>query len=477
MSSERRLRPAGAALLLLACVWMTPSLGAATPLYAAREARTCDTCHLEPGKWVNPQVVDRKCTLSCQACHVDPAGGGMRNASGRFLGRATLPMIATSPRPTQDWDRELFRALYRRDKATTYSDSLPPSPADLAASRSSQFAAHDLWAHGRPLGSPSRWSLYQGRYGALRADPLVRIGWDVRLAVLVSMGSLAFPMQVDLPVLLHPVEHVSLLVNTGVRGRRTGASDTVDDPSTPYFREAFLLVHELPYLAYAKAGRFVPDFGLRLDDHTSDIRRAFELDGSLPQARVSGVEVGLNPNYPYLRASYFRSTSRFRDPEQFNPFDVDDGYGYAVSAGLRGEGWSVGASTLLRRRPVSEGGDATTVGGYAVFNPWFYHHGLPLTWQGEFDVGDRTRESGRSTRQIAMYQELSWRAANGLNVLLAQDWADPDREVKDDHTLRLSLGAQVTPLPGVTLDTRVRALFPAGEQSGTDLFVQLHFWN
>jgi hypothetical protein len=449
----------------------------ATPLYAAREARTCDTCHLDPGGWVNPKLADRKCTLSCQACHVDPAGGGMRSASGRFLGRSTLPMVATSPRPTQDWDRELLPFLYRPDKATTYSDSLPPSPADLAASRQAQFAPHDRWAHGRPLGSPSRWSPYQGRYGALRSDPMLRVGWDVRLAVLVSRSSLAFPMQVDLPVMLHPVEHVSVLVNTGARGRRTGAGDTFDDPGTPYFREAFVLLHELPYLTYAKVGRFVPDFGLKLDDHTADIRRAFELDGSLPQARVSGVELGVNPNYPYVRASYFRSTSRYRDPDPFSVFDADEGYGCAVNAGLRAEGWALGASTLLRRRPLDEGGDASTYGLYAAFNPWFYRKSLPLTWQAEFDLGDRTRDSGQSARQAAFYQELDWRAANGLNLLLTQDWADPDRQVQDDHTLRLGLGAQITPLPGITLDVRGRALFPAAEQSGADLFVQLRFWN
>jgi hypothetical protein len=466
----------GLAAVLLAGIWVCAAEpSGATALYAARESRACDSCHLDPSSWKNPRVADRKCTLSCQSCHVDPAGAGMRNVSGRFLGRSTLPMIATSPRPTRDWDRELLPALRRRDKATTYTDSLPPSPTDFEASRA--FAPRDRWAWGHPAGSASRWSMFEGRYGRLRADPLLRVGWDVRLAALLTKGTLAFPMQVDVPVLVHPVEHVSFLVNTGARGRRSGVADALDDASTPYLREAFVLVHELPWLAYAKAGRFVPDFGLRLDDHTAQIRRAFELDGAVPQARVSGVEVGVNPNYPYLRASWFRSTSKLRDPDRFDVFDADEGWGTAVNVGFRELLWGVGASALARRRPLSEGGDATTFGAYAILNPWFWRRDVPLTWQAEGDVGQWTRHSGRTTRQAVFYQELDWSCANGVNLLLAHDWADPDREVADDDLMRFSGGLQLIPIPGVTLDARARLLLPPHASAGSDVFLQLHLWN
>jgi len=115
--------------------------------------------------------------MSCQSCHVDPAGGGLRNSVGRFYGRSTLPMIATSPRPTQDWDREFIGPLYRKDRATSYTDSLPPSPATLEESRDPKYAPRDFWAWGEPIGGTSRYSLFQGRMGRLNADPLFRVGW------------------------------------------------------------------------------------------------------------------------------------------------------------------------------------------------------------------------------------------------------------------------------------------------------------
>jgi len=476
MRRSRAIVVAACALVGALAVLATPRPSSATPLYAAREGRTCDNCHLRPNNWVNPAVLERKCTMSCASCHVDPAGGGMRNAAGRFFGSATLPMIATNPRPTQDWDAWIAGILYRKDRRTTFNDSLPEGPVDFAASHDARFAPSDTWAIGSPAGGPSVHSRFQGRYAALNADPLFRLSWDARLALLVSQGAFAFPMQADVAMAFHPVEHVTMLANVGARGRSTGASDTFDDPRTPYLREGFVMVHEAPGNLYAKAGRFVPQFGLRIEDHTAQHRRAFEQDGSVPDARVTGVELGANPNYPYLSASWFRSTSRERAPSAFDLFDTDRGTGAAIDLGYRETGWSLGGSALLHRRPIAEGGDATSYALYGSINPWFYRRGIPLTYQAEYDYGRYQRESGRETKRVGFWHEIDWRAGNGVNVLVTQDWVDPDTEVLDDHAFRLGAGLQLTPIPGITLDTRIRALFPATGRSGADGFMQIHLW-
>ena len=193
-----------------------------TPNYSGRSGRTCDNCHLTPNDWQNPSMAERKCSLSCQTCHVDPAGGGMRNASGRFYGRSTLPMIATSPRPTADWDNG-FPGIGRRDRATTYSSNLPLGPNTFEESHAYHDSIGDWSSRGRPYGSPTKYEFFQGRYGTINADPFFRIGADVRFATLVSAGKLqSFPMQFDIPVSLHPVHHLTLFVNTGVQGRSSG---------------------------------------------------------------------------------------------------------------------------------------------------------------------------------------------------------------------------------------------------------------
>lgn len=147
------------------------------------------------------RILDRYCL----PCHVDPDGGGMRNTSGRFFGRATLPMIASSPRPTMDWDRWAGKLLYRRDRATSFTDSLPQGPRNFAESRDSRYGPRERLAVGAPLGGSSALAPLAGRYGAVNADPLFRVSWDLRFATLLAgENGLTFPMQADLGATLQP---------------------------------------------------------------------------------------------------------------------------------------------------------------------------------------------------------------------------------------------------------------------------------
>ena len=69
----------------------------ALPQFAVRSARACDTCHVDPTGWVDPEVALRKCSLNCNVCHVSPSGAGMRNEAGIYYGRQTLPMFGDRP--------------------------------------------------------------------------------------------------------------------------------------------------------------------------------------------------------------------------------------------------------------------------------------------------------------------------------------------------------------------------------------------
>jgi len=446
----------------------------ATPQYAAQAGRTCDSCHILPD-WDTPKLAHQKRNMSCGTCHVDPAGGGMRTASGRYYGRATLPMIATSPRPQDDWDRN-FPGVGRRDKATPYESYLPVGPKNLEQAPAYRDSIDDKWAWGTPKGMTPD-TPFPGRHFKLNNDPMLRIGGDFRFAALFSASSLVFPMQADVHTAVHPVHHATLLMNVGARGQSSGYSDTIDDSHTPYFRELFAMTHEWPYQSYAKAGRFVPAFGLKLDDHTTRTRREFELDTSLPETRVLGVEAGFVAAYPFFQASYFKMKNKFEEPDPWDIFDVDDGWGTAFNAGWRDLGWSFGASALMRRRPLDQGGDSDTYAVYASLNPWYFWQNIPLTLQGEIDTGTSQRASGLDQKKLVMYGEVDWSAWNGVTLLTAYDWADPDRDVVDDESGRLQIGAQLTVYPGVTLDSRIRYLSvatPTG--SDTDFFTQLHVW-
>ena len=51
-------------------------------LIALREADNCAGCH-KPGRSQRP-FLERRCTLDCQGCHVDPTGAGPRNQWGYY---------------------------------------------------------------------------------------------------------------------------------------------------------------------------------------------------------------------------------------------------------------------------------------------------------------------------------------------------------------------------------------------------------
>ena len=96
----------------------------AEPYLSNRYAQNCAACH-SPGR-LNRPAAGRRCTLSCQGCHVNPQGGGMRNQYGIWN--------------QQRWLRS-FRSDFFRDKPT-------PAPLDhqpyadrvkQLASRASEF--------------------------------------------------------------------------------------------------------------------------------------------------------------------------------------------------------------------------------------------------------------------------------------------------------------------------------------------------
>ena len=53
----------------------------AEPWLSTRYAQNCAGCHLFESQNLVPK--DRRCSLSCQGCHVNPNGGGMRSFYGK----------------------------------------------------------------------------------------------------------------------------------------------------------------------------------------------------------------------------------------------------------------------------------------------------------------------------------------------------------------------------------------------------------
>ncbi|MFT4626843.1 MAG: hypothetical protein ACI8PZ_005523 [Myxococcota bacterium] len=430
----------------------------ALPLYTARSGRTCDNCHVDPTDWENPPLPDRKCTLSCMGCHTDPSGGGLRTVSGEFYGQSTLPMFLPSHRGWEDWERGPFWT----------------SPDEKRSNKVPDLA----W--GSPAGEPTVNTWDQARYAGLNADPALSLGIDARVAAwLMGDGEASvFPMQFDTHAAVHPIERVTVAATAGVIADKQGFGATFERNTAFAVKDVYAMVHELPYMTYVRAGRFVPPFGTRTEDHTSPIRRDFELDGSTMHSRVTGVELGFAPNYPYAQVAVFRPGPR--DDGLLGDGAVPvlgvPGIGVAASAGYRDLGWQLGASAMLKRRPFEFGGDTESVSLQGAFNPWYYTRAVPLTFLGEYAVGRRQNPwTGGPQSHVAGMLEADLLVFNGLNLRLKYDFSDPDTVVGGDQRQTVGLGADVHLMTNTTVTGQVR-VDPNGGDPAYDAILFLHLW-
>ena len=239
-----------------------------------------------------------------------------------------------------------------------------------------------------------------------------------------------------------------------------------EQPKAPVFaRTAFLMVHELPGMSWGKVGRFLPAFGVHLDDHTSFTRALFDMNMSDSNDLVHGVEVGTAPNYPWATASVFSN----------NIGDGDDtGWGGTLAGGWRDLGWSLGGHAMIKDRGGQGAGDLLAAGIQWGFSPIYYSNHIPLTLVGEVSYGQRTL--GDTTRFVASTTEMWWLWKNGINLRVKHDWAQVDLAVQGDWQQRFALGMEVAPIPGLTFTTWGRVLQTPGSKMRPDLFVTTHVW-
>ncbi|AFM13285.1 hypothetical protein [Turneriella parva] len=461
------------------------------PLYTAREGRQCDSCHAYPFEtdkqraWQDPPLAERKCNMSCQGCHTDPGGGGMRTAAGRYLGSSTLPIWESETRPWHDRDRNLG-ALIARIKKPAEPAALPPANATVPqkvepaqATKADKYRTHGLpadyflydpFVYGTPYGAApgaNKYAPEYGIYGKLNARPLLQVGGDMRLAYLKTDTREAFfPMQFDLGARVQPVRNFSAAATLGLVGRTdeftTGRPRRADEMYT--IRNAYLMLHELPYQLYLRGGIFQPTFGLRQEDHTAFVRRNFEMDLSRKYSAVMGLEAGLAANYPYLNVAVFANNGGQRIGDAAQNFVINpQGFGASVAAGWRDLAYGLGASAMMKERAREYGGNLRAVSVDGYINPgrfWFRH---PLTIMGELAVGEYS--GAFANRQFyASFIGVDYLLFSGINLKVNHHYYVADTARRGTATGRYGFGIEFTPLSWFKLLVEYRLVWigPAG---------------
>ena len=231
-----------------------------------------------------------------------------------------------------------------------------------------------------------------------------------------------FQMQGDIYLNFKVAKKVNLFINKGLRSSF----------------EIFGLLHLLPADGYFKVGRFTPAFGTYLDDHTAYIRRftGFSPDQPTPPQRT-GAEVAVSPG-PFTVIGGI--------------YNAVDGYGIAQGNEKAYLGRAEGMFKLTEDMHFGLGADLYSWKNLAGFSTSLYGGLGSFSYKnytvfGEYDRIKNNQQDG--VTGTVLYVEGDFMVIQGLDLKLAYDFYDPDKDVKNGAYTRYTFGFEFFPLPGV----------------------------
>lgn len=221
-----------------------------------------------------------------------------------------------------------------------------------------------------------------------------------------------------------------------VPGRFSLYLDESVGPGGASARELFALWTLPVGNGYLKGGKFLPPFGWRLPDDAAFIRRSSGFTYSAPD---QGLELGFEPG----RWSFHLA---------------------AVNGSGGSDNNRSKKFTLLALRRLGPGRLGLSAANDIAAGVTTTHAGLlggvnlgRLALLAEADWVELSREPDTTQRLLA-WLEADLLIARGLNLKLAHDWIDPDRDVRTDARVRDSLGLELVPYPFVQLRWVARRL-------------------
>lgn len=324
------------------------------PWLSSRYAQNCTSCHA-PGR-VNVPATARRCTLSCQGCHTNPNGGGLRNYYGkwnqeRFLNSMYLSGYKMNKlRPAETKDQ-----YYTDDRLKKFEDApekkkrrvgvegfplrettarLPEEAYDRHNGANEHVLEPDLKKAYMRIPDEDPWRLRRNSYFNGGID--TRYFYMNRERSNGTKVTATFPMMTDVSASVEPFHGLNLVYESRfING--PGENDWYMGATSSIARSAYVMVDDLPFNTFAMYGLYRPLFGHYNPDHTTLYALA---SGKGYRAVNRAVSVGTAPNVPFLNLHYIM------------PIEDSSGLskeqGYAVNAGAR---W-------------------VTLGAYLMFSSW-----------------------------------------------------------------------------------------------------------
>ena len=263
-----------------------------------------------------------------------------------------------------------------------------------------------------------------------------------------------FQMQGDLYVNLRVAQKVFLYLNIN-----KGISSGFD---------AFALMNVLPARGHLKIGRFIPDYGTNLDDHTAYVRQYTKLSPEFDVVERTGAEAAVSPGPFTILGGIYNADEGGGIPSTNNKALLGRGEGmFKFSDGVF---LGLGGNVYSARTGIA-GVRTTYYGGFGSFSVGDF------TLLGEADW-IRTAPGFTVTTALATYTEADFEVTQGVDIKVAYDFYDQDVKYKTGAKSRYSIGVEFFPVSGVEVRPVYRILKQQDPDIGTmnefDLMLHLY---
>jgi hypothetical protein len=239
--------------------------------------------------------------------------------------------------------------------------------------------------------------------------------------------------------------------------------------------EGYGVAHILPNNGYVKGGTFIPNFGIRLDDHTAYTRggdMGFITSRKLgfiydPYYTETGGEIGFYfSDYAFLTASIGRPIGN--NPQPLLTNDPSYTARLQFNPSLTEKVNLLFGGSFHRFRSTYTFSIADMYGGFAGIGIGDF------TLLAEYDIARSYLFIDSLTNALMI--EAAYKIIKGLEAVVRYDRIDPSTRISNDDHSRFVLGLDIFPFPFVEILPQYRIQFEHPDIADNAFNIQFHFF-